>query len=150
MFSLPLAIPLKREGEAGAMMASLDSTPKPMILIVDDDSAVRNSLKFVLNLEGFRVRLYPSGRELLTETDIPGFGCLVIDYNLRGMNGLDLLAELRRRRIAMPAILITTYPSPTVRERAAVAGAQVIEKPLLTEALFHGIRAALADLSGSI
>ena len=60
------------------------------------------------------------------------------------MNGLDLLAELRRRKVVTPAILITTHPSAAVRERAAATGIALIEKPLLGDALFQEIRAALA------
>ena len=56
------------------------------------------------------------------------------------MNGL--LSELRRRNIDPPAILITTHPNPAARDRAALAGVPLIEKPLLNDTLFQGIRAA--------
>ena len=111
---------------------------KPVILVIDDDPAVRNSLKFALEIEGFSVRLYPTGAELLDEEDMPESGCLVADYHLPGMNGLDLLARLRERDIRWPAILITTHPSAAVRDRAALAGVRVIEKPLLNDTLFSG------------
>jgi two-component system, LuxR family, response regulator FixJ len=120
------------------------SVPEDMILILDDDPAVRNSLKFSLEVEGFSVRTYSSGTELLKDADIPKDGCLVIDYKLPGKNGLDVLDELRHRHVSLPAILITSHPSAAVRHRADVAGAALIEKPLLSEALFQGIRAALA------
>lgn len=118
---------------------------KPVILVIDDDPAVRNSLKFALEIEGFSVRLYPTGAELLDEKDMPESGCLVADYHLPGLNGLDLLARLRARNIRWPAILITTHPSATVRDRAALAGVRVIEKPLLNDTLFQGIRAAIGE-----
>jgi len=113
------------------------------VLIIDDDPAVRNSLKFALEVEGFAVRAYPTGAELLREADLPDNGCLVVDYKLPEMNGLDLLSELRRRNIDLPAILITTHPNPAVRDRAALAGVPLIEKPLLNDTLFQGIRTAL-------
>jgi len=119
--------------------------PKPMVLVIDDDAAVRNSLKFALEIEGFSVRVYPTGSDLLKERDIPENGCLVTDYDLPGLNGLDLLARLRERSVSLPAILITTHPSAAVRKRAASAGARVIEKPLLSDTLFQGIRAALGE-----
>ena len=115
---------------------------RPVVVIVDDDLAVRSSLAFSLETEGIAVRAYLSAAELLTE--VPDAGCFVIDYKLPGMNGLDLLAELRRRKVAAPAILITTHPSAAVRERAAADGMALIEKPLLGDALFREIRAALA------
>jgi two-component system, LuxR family, response regulator FixJ len=113
------------------------------VLIVDDDPAVRASLQFCLELEGFQVRTYARGSDLLDDPNMPLSGCLVIDYRLPGMNGLDLLAALRRRNIALPAIVITTHPSAAVRSQAAAAGAALIEKPLLNEALFDGIRAIM-------
>jgi two-component system, LuxR family, response regulator FixJ len=120
------------------------ASARPVVVIVDDDPAIRNSLAFSLRTEGIAVLAYASGAELLNELPASGTGCLVIDYKLPGMNGLDLLAELRRRQIATPAILITTHPSAAVRERAATSGTALIEKPLLGDALFAEIRAALA------
>jgi two-component system, LuxR family, response regulator FixJ len=112
------------------------------VLIIDDDPAVRNSLKFALEVEGFTVRIYHAGADLLRENEFPADGCLVIDYKLPEMNGLDLVVELRKREIYLPAILITTHPSSEVRRRAALAGVTLIEKPLLNDTLFQGIRAA--------
>ncbi len=114
-----------------------------VIVVVDDDPAVRNSLVFSLRAEGFCVRSYADATELLSDALIAESSCLVIDYQLPGMNGLDLVAELRRRQIVAPAILITSHPSAAVRERAAATGAALVEKPLLGDALFHEIHAAL-------
>jgi two-component system, LuxR family, response regulator FixJ len=113
------------------------------VLIVDDDPAVRSSLQFRLEIEGFVVRTYSSGSDLLNDQDVPQSGCLVIDYRLPSMNGLDLLSELRRRKVMLPALLVTSHPSMSVRAQTAAAGAILIEKPLLNEALFEGIRAAM-------
>jgi two-component system response regulator FixJ len=113
------------------------------VLVVDDDPAVRSSLQFFLEIEGFVVRAYACGSDLLNDLNMPESGCLVIDYRLPSMNGLDLLSELRRRSIKLPAILVTTDPTSSVRAQTAAAGALLIEKPLLNEALFEGIRAAM-------
>ena len=121
--------------------------PRPTVLLIDDDPAVRSSLKFALEVEGFAVRAYPTGSDLLNDEDMPESGCLVADYHLPGMNGLDLLARLRDRKVSLPAILITTAPSAAVRRRAASAGVRLVEKPLLSDALFQGIRAALGDIA---
>ena len=119
--------------------------PRPAVLLIDDDPAVRNSLKFALQVEGFAVRVYPTGSDLLNDEDMPESGCLVTDYYLPGMDGLDLLARLRERKVSLPAILITTDPSAAVRGRAASAGVRLVEKPLLSDALFEDIRAALGE-----
>ena len=129
------------------MVAQSEIVPSapPNIIVVDDDPAVLNSLKFSFEVEGFAVRAYPNGTELLIDAIPVGSGCLVIDYRLPGINGLDLLAELRRRQVTLPAVLITTHPSGWVRARAEMAGVCLIEKPLLDGSLLLTIRAALAD-----
>jgi two-component system response regulator FixJ len=113
------------------------------IFIVDDDPAVRSSLEFCLKIEGYKVKAYACGADLLNEPAPPSHGCLVIDYHLPDMTGLDLLAKLRRRQSNVPAILITSNPSKLLRARTITSGAVMIEKPLLTEALFEGIQAAM-------
>jgi FixJ family two-component response regulator len=118
---------------------------RPTILIVNDDPALCNSLKFSLGIEGYSVRGYGSGPELLADAALPETGCLVIDYKLPGLDGLELLAKLRQRNIMMPAILLATDPSGELRVHAARAGMPLIEKPLLTGALLQCIRATLAN-----
>lgn len=119
------------------------------ILVVDDDPAVRNSLKFSLEIEGFSVRVYANGMELLKDSNLPGHGCLVVDYNMPGMTGLDLVDELRHRHFSLPVVLITTHPSDVVRKRATAAGVALVEKPLLSGALFLAINDSLARASAS-
>ena len=111
-----------------------------MVIVVEDDAAVRNSLKFSLEIEGFAVRAFGGGIELLNETELPRAGCLVIDQNMPGMNGLDLVAQLRARDVAVPAILIASYPTAALSARAAKAGVPIVEKPLLGTALVDRIR----------
>jgi two-component system, LuxR family, response regulator FixJ len=123
---------MKKQGEL--------SVTGPLVIVVDDDVAVRNSLKFSLEVEGFAVRAYSGGIELLNDPELPRGGCLVIDQNMPGMNGLDLVAQLRAREIALPAILITSYPTAALSARAAKAGVPIIEKPFLGTALVDRIR----------
>jgi FixJ family two-component response regulator len=115
-----------------------------MVLVVDDDAAVRNSLKFSLELEGFAVRLYADGRELLNDPQLPAGGCLVLDQVLPGMSGLDVIDALRHRGASNPAVLITSHASRQLRRRAAAAGIAVIEKPFFGNALVDAIRGSLA------
>ena len=86
---------------------------KQVVLVVDDDSAVRNSLRFTLEVEGFEVRAYPSAHELLDEDRLPTLSCLVTDYHMPAMNGLELVAQLRGRDVLIPAILVTPDPRKT-------------------------------------
>jgi two-component system response regulator FixJ len=66
-----------------------------------------------------------------------------------GMSGLDLIAELRARAVALPAILITSYPTVAVRERAAEAGVAIVEKPFLETILVDRIRELLSRDGGA-
>lgn len=116
------------------------------VLVVDDDAAVRHSLKFALELEGLEVRLYSGGEALLSERSLPADGCLVIDYHMPAMDGLDLLGRLRRRDVHLPAILIAAEASEDLRRRARAAGIRaVLEKPLDDSSLLDSIRYALGE-----
>lgn len=113
------------------------------VVVVDDDPAVCSSLAFALGVDGFQVQTYGSGAELLAQERMPARGCVVIDYFLPGMNGLELAIALRRRQVSLPIILITTDPNRAVRESAAAQGIEIIEKPLLGNSLSESIRAAV-------
>ncbi len=114
------------------------------VIVVDDDAAVRNSLEFALELEGLTVRTYEDGEALLADAALPAKGCLVVDYYMPTMNGVDLIKCLRRRHVDLPAILITAKATDAVRRGAAQAGVrQVLEKPLEDSSLLDSIRGAL-------
>jgi FixJ family two-component response regulator len=119
------------------------AVPGYVVIIIDDDFAVRNSLKFSLEIEGLTVRSYATGAELLSAGDFALCNCLVVDQNMPGLNGLDLITLLRARHFAAPAILITSHPSSSLRERAQQAGVPIVEKPLLGNALLDKIRDAV-------
>ena len=118
------------------------SASAPLVVIVDNDAAVRSALAITAELDGYRVQTCPSGEALLL-LELPDAGaCLVIDERLTGLSGLQTLGELRRRRCALPAVLITSHPSRELRWGAARAGAPVLEKPLLGDGLINWIRSA--------
>jgi FixJ family two-component response regulator len=123
-------------------------TPRPIVIVIDDDRAVRNSLKFSLELEGFSVHAYACGGDLWGSPVGLSCACLVVDQNMPGMTGLDLIARLRARNVSTPAILITTHPSARLKERAAQARVPIVEKPLLGNGLVDSIRDACAPLNG--
>jgi two-component system response regulator FixJ len=116
------------------------------VLIVDDDAAVRSSLKFSLELEGLDVRVYEGSAAFLADPDLPLSSCLVVDYRMPEMDGMELVESLRARHNALPAILITGRATKALRLRAEKAGVQhVLEKPLAGGALAASIRAALGN-----
>lgn len=114
--------------------------PAPLLLLVDDDPAVLASLTFSLELEGFEVEAFESGETLMAHADLANPACLVIDYRLPGIDGLSLLRVLRERGETCPAVIITSNPSRTVRQRTTENGAVLIEKPLLSDGLTVAIR----------
>ena len=136
---------VKQTSKEQPVTAAAQSAPgKPVIVIVDDDFAVRNSLAFALTEEGFLVRAYGSAEMLLDDVLASDANCLVIDQKLPGLSGLGLVDELRHRGVSAPAILITTGPTAQIRRAAAAAGIAIVEKPLIGEALFHEIHFNLA------
>jgi FixJ family two-component response regulator len=116
----------------------------PVIVVVDDDAAVRGSLKFALEIEGFAVRTYPKGADLLDDLHLVDCACFIIDQKLPGMNGLEVVAKLRKEHIAAPVILITSAPNNAVQRGAALAGVPIVEKPLLGNTLIDRVRDAIA------
>ena len=120
---------------------------RALILVVDDDTAVLNSLDFMLETEGFEVCAFSDIGELLHANSIREANCLVVDYLMPAMNGFDVLRSLRRRRITAPAILITPTSDETLVGRAVAAGfARVVEKPHLEDELVRAIRELTAQI----
>jgi FixJ family two-component response regulator len=119
------------------------SEQRPLVIVVDDDRAVRNSLKFSLEIEGFAVRTYSDGNELLNDNDLEASSCILVDQNLPGMSGLEAIAQLRARNVFTPAILITSHPRAAVTARAAQVAVPILEKPFLENGVVEQIRAAL-------
>jgi FixJ family two-component response regulator len=122
---------------------AVPSRTHPLVVVVDDDAALRHALTFSLELEGFQVEGCDSGEALLARALPDRDTCLVIDERLPGVSGLQALRKLRARAVALPAVLITSNPKAALRQAAAAAGVPIVEKPLLGDALLGSIRAAL-------
>ena len=117
---------------------------RPLTIVVDDDPAVRGSLQFALDLDGFDVEAFESAEALLRHDLADRPTCFVLDQNLPGATGLEALQALRARDVLAPAILITSHPKPAVVAAAAAAGAPIVEKPLLGDVLLREIHRVLA------
>jgi two-component system response regulator FixJ len=115
----------------------------PIIAVIDDDAAVRNSLKFSLELDGFAVRTYANAAELLGSGNVTDLQCLIVDQDMPRMTGLELIAMLRAQGVKVPALLVSGRLAPAVTRQASVAGIPVIEKPFLGNRLTDSIRAAV-------
>jgi two-component system, LuxR family, response regulator FixJ len=115
---------------------------RPVVAVVDDDPAVCSSLKFSLELEGFVVRTFASGAEILNAGDLAACSCLVVDQRMPGMSGMELIARLRERKVVTPAVLIVSHANAALSARAAKAHVPIVEKPLLGDTLLDCIRGA--------
>jgi two-component system response regulator FixJ len=114
-----------------------------IVHIVEDDPAVRESLTLLLLSAGFVAQAYDSVSALL-DTDFPPTGCIVSDIRMTGTTGLDLLSDLRSRRVWTPVILMTAYAEVAIAVKAMKLGAfDFIEKPFDDELMISTVRAAL-------
>src|SRR5262245_19570092 len=95
----------------------------PLITIVDDDDALRNSLDDLLQSVGFRVQGFASAEAFLQADHAPETACLILDVRLPGMHGLELQRQLVAAHRGMPIIFVTAYADDDVRARALAAGA---------------------------
>jgi two-component system, LuxR family, response regulator FixJ len=122
------------------------STTTPVVYVVDDDSDVLGSLRFLLETDGFSVRTFRSGAALLNGIATGEADCFVIDHKMPTMSGIDLASRLRNRNIDAPIILITGYPDKHILEKASAAGIHhVLLKPHLEESLATHIRGAIQE-----
>ena len=118
------------------------------ITIIDDDEAVRHSLQALLEATGHAVAAHATGEEFLAAAT-PG-GCLIIDLNLPGIDGIEVVDRLRRTGARTPVILISARFDAMARARAARAGTQaLLEKPLRERALLDCIEQCLAAESAA-
>jgi two-component system, LuxR family, response regulator FixJ len=117
-----------------------------LVLVVDDDQAMRESMEFLLDSLGLQVRSFASAQEFLGRYQPPvSAACLLLDVRMPGMNGLDLQTCLRERGIDLPVIIITAYADVPMAVRAMHQGAaDFLEKPFNEQQLLVCIEKALA------
>ena len=118
--------------------------PQPTIYVVDDDDAVRDSLKILLESYQLSARDFGSVPEFLDGLRPVDNSCLVLDLHLPAMGGFDVMNTLARRRVPLPVIVITGRSDAQTRARALEAGAVAfLEKPVDDQVLMSAINDAL-------
>jgi two-component system response regulator FixJ len=116
------------------------------IFVIDDHAAVREALGEMLSVFGYGVKTYDSADGFLREIDRRHVGCVVADVRMPGTDGLGLVRELARRRIALPVILISGHADVPMAVAAIKSGAEdFIEKPVDDTQLVAAINRALAQ-----
>jgi FixJ family two-component response regulator len=123
---------------------------RPIVAIVDDDEAVGNAIQVLMRSIGLVARAFSSGEEFLRSPELSCTGCLVVDFDMPRMSGLDLHNNLSRLGKEIPTVLITAYPSDDIRARALQAGVICyLSKPFDESDLLNCIQAALARTKGN-
>ncbi|MCE1185799.1 MAG: response regulator transcription factor [Rhodocyclales bacterium] len=125
----------------------LTAMPEQIIYLVDDDEALRDSLIWLLESQGFKVKGYPSAEAFLPEIRPDMTGCLLLDVRMPGgMSGLELHDRLRASFCTLPVIFITGHGDVPMAVSALKKGAvDFIEKPFNDEALLRQVRQCLAQ-----
>ena len=114
-----------------------------LVAVVDDEPAICDSLEMLLRAAGYDVRTFLAAEALLREP-LMAFACAIVDLRLRGMSGLELQAELSRRKTPLPIIVITAHGDEKMRLQAMRGGSvKFLTKPFDGETLLEAVRVAL-------
>ena len=116
-----------------------------VISIIDDDATVRDGIADLIISLGYAVHTFKSAEEFLDSTYLKNTACLITDLQLPGLNGIDLLDQLRVAGHRIPMIVITGFPTAQTRARALAAGAiAVFAKPFEAAILVNSLESALS------
>lgn len=119
---------------------------KPVVHVIDDDEAMRESLAFLLETSGLAPRTYESAAAFLDQLDPSQPGVIVTDVRMPEMNGLELVRRLKSRDVGLPIVMITGHGDVPLAVEAMKAGVvDFLEKPFEEDSLLAAIRAAMAD-----
>jgi two-component system response regulator FixJ len=115
-----------------------------LVLVVEDDDSMRLAMQRLLNAAGHATRAYASAEELLAAPHDAAAACIVSDFQLPGLSGLDLLEALRARGQVTPFIMVTAHDSVALRNDAKHRGvAAYLTKPFKGSDLMAAIEAAV-------
>jgi FixJ family two-component response regulator len=116
----------------------------PIVFVIDDDISVRESLELLIRYEGWQPQTFASAKEFLDFPRSLGPSCLVLDYSLPDLNGLELQKRVAIERPEMPIIFITGHPDVPMTVQAMKAGAlEFLTKPFIDAVLLKAIRDGL-------
>jgi two-component system, LuxR family, response regulator FixJ len=118
-----------------------------VVHVIDDDEAMRQSLAFLLEAAGMEVQTYESAVAFLEVAPAVKAGCVITDVRMPGLSGVELLRQLRERKLGIPVIVITGHGDvPLAVEAMKIGAMDFLEKPFDDEALLASVRSALNQL----
>jgi two-component system, LuxR family, response regulator FixJ len=116
------------------------------IALVDDDASVRRALQRLLRSHAYRSEAFSSGAEFLSSSAEKRSACVIMDQQMPDLEGLEVLAEMRKRGSDVPVILITGFDRPGLRERCLEAGAaDYLVKPISGAIVLAAVEAATKE-----
>lgn len=117
---------------------------EPTVYVVDDDRAVRDSLRWLIESIGMKIETFESATDFLKVYDVDQPGCLVLDVRMPGMSGLELHERLKQYDYTLPIIFITGHGDVPMAVRAMKAGAvDFVSKPFNDQALLDRVQQAV-------
>lgn len=122
----------------------MTSDKSPTVVIIEDDEDVRASTRALLEAMEYTVWEFQDAEGYLKKTESVQAGCIVLDYNLPGMSGMDLVDTLRRDGVYTPAIIVSANGSSLASRAAKLGIAAVLQKPLAADALSRLLRQILS------
>jgi FixJ family two-component response regulator len=126
-------------------------TKTGIIAIVDDDEALREALKSVMQAGGFLTDTFASAEEFLDSSQRRNTTCLLLDVRLPGMNGIELQRRLLDANSPFPIIFVTAHGDAAIRDLVMKAGAAgFLNKPVRSDTLLKEINAALVKAKTDI
>src|SRR3954469_19241012 len=118
-----------------------------IVYVIDDEEAVRDSVAFLLEAYELCVRSFPSAGEFLAAVPLLAPGCVLTDMCVPGMDGLELLRDMRGRNLPWPVVVMTAHEEVPLAVQALKAGASdFIEKPFPGDALIDAVLSALQTI----
>ena len=123
-------------------------TDDPVVHVIDDDEAARQSLAFLLDCAGLSVRSYESAAAFLEAVPTMEHGCIITDVRMPQMSGVELIGRVQALAVADPVIVITGHADVPLAIQAMKAGvADFLEKPFSDTAIIDAVRSALSRRS---
>jgi len=131
--------------------AAVTAAARRLIAVVDDEESVRRALARMLSVSQFEVEVCASGREFLDALPLRRPDCVVLDYQMPGLNARDVQRELTSAQAGLPVIVVTAHDQATLREQCLADGAVAyLAKPLHRESLVSAIDDAIGPRNGGI
>jgi FixJ family two-component response regulator len=116
-----------------------------IVFVIDDEASVRRALTRLLASVGFQTEAFASALEFLQRPRHDGTGCLVLDVQMPGMDGLQMQAEMHKADYALPAIFISAHQDALKRAAEANVAGRFLLKPFGDQQLLEAVRSALTE-----